>query len=74
MLRTNNAWGGSGTFSTESINGDGYISFKLTHIGKNFMFGLSIAAKAPSTTYTSIDFAIYIDVLTTGSKERSVHI
>jgi hypothetical protein len=31
-------------------------------IGKNFMFGLSIAAKAPSTTYTSIDFAIYIDV------------
>jgi hypothetical protein len=24
------------------------------------MFGLSIAAKAPSTTYTSIDFAISI--------------
>jgi hypothetical protein len=47
-IRTNNAWGGSGTFSTESINGDGYISFKLTQIGKNFMFGLSIAAKAPS--------------------------
>jgi hypothetical protein len=27
-IRTNNAWGGSGTFSTESINGDGYVSFK----------------------------------------------
>jgi hypothetical protein len=27
--RTNNAWGGSGTFSTESIDGDGYVSFKL---------------------------------------------
>jgi hypothetical protein len=28
------------------------------------MFGLSVAAKAPSTTYNSIDFAIYIDVAT----------
>jgi hypothetical protein len=26
------------------------------------MFGLSVAAKAPSTTYNSIDFAIYIDI------------
>jgi hypothetical protein len=28
------------------------------------MFGLSRAADAPSTTYGSIDFAIYIDIVT----------
>jgi hypothetical protein len=31
------------------------------------MFGLSRAADAPSTTYGSIDFAIYIDVEVTGA-------
>jgi hypothetical protein len=40
-------------FSTESINGDGYISFKLTLLNKRFMFGLSRASDAPSTTYGS---------------------
>jgi hypothetical protein len=47
----------TGTFSTESIDGDGYISFKLTRIGKRFMFGLSRASDAGSTTYSTIDFA-----------------
>jgi hypothetical protein len=70
-IRTNNAWGGSGTFSTESISGDGYISFKRVRTNKRFMFGLSRASDAPSTTYGSIDFAIYIDVVTLQIYENS---
>ena len=70
-IRSNNAWGGSGTFSTESINGDGYVSFKRVVTNKRFMFGLSRAADAPSTTYGSIDFAIYIDVVTLQIYENS---
>jgi hypothetical protein len=59
--RTNDAWGGSGTFSTESIDGDGYVSFKLTQTGKRYMVGLSRASDAGSTTYSTIDYAIYIN-------------
>jgi hypothetical protein len=36
------------------------VSFKLTQTGKRFMFGLSRASDAGSTTYSTIDYAIYI--------------
>jgi hypothetical protein len=60
--RGNNAWGGSGTFSTEfiPIANDGYTSFKLTQSNKRFMVGLSRTSDASSTTYSTIDYAIYI--------------
>ena len=60
--RTNNAWGGSGTFSAELIPvaNDGYVSFKLTQSNKRFMVGLSRTADASSTTYSTIDYAIYV--------------
>ena len=59
--KTNNTWGSSGTFSTESMNGDGYVSFKLVQTDKRYMVGLSRASDAGSTTYATIDYAIYIN-------------
>ncbi|CAC9655667.1 hypothetical protein, partial [uncultured Gammaproteobacteria bacterium] len=52
-------WGDSGTFSTESLSGDGYVSFKLTQNDKNYMVGLSRVEDASSADYRTIDYAIY---------------
>ena len=60
--RTGSGWGGSGTFSTENIpvGVDGYISFKNGVDNKNYMVGLSRISDATSSTYTTIDYAIFI--------------
>jgi exonuclease I len=43
------------------MNGDGYVSFKLVQTDKRYMVGLSRASDAGSTTYATIDYAIYIN-------------
>ncbi len=60
--RTGTGWGGSGTFSAENIpaDADGYVSFKNAINNKNYMVGLSRLSDATSSTYTTIDYAIFI--------------
>ena len=60
--RTGTGWGGSGTFSAENIpaDTDGYVSFKNAINNKNYMVGLSRLSDATSSTYTTIDYAIFI--------------
>ncbi len=59
---TSDEWGLSGTFSTESISGDGYITFKVTQSDKYFMVGLSPISDESSVSFQTIDYAIYFRI------------
>jgi hypothetical protein len=55
-------WGNAGAFSSDSVTGDGYLSFTVDDIGsfaERYMVGLS--SDNPNQHYTSIEHAIYIN-------------
>ena len=53
-----NVWTDAGVATQESIQGDGYLGFKVTQVWNSFMAGLSYTDA--NVNYTSINYAIYI--------------